>query len=51
MSRFADQDLNKFYQIFLELWRFANLGILNLSARFLENYLGLGHETWSADMG
>ena len=24
---------------FLELWPFENLGILNLSARYLENYM------------
>ena len=27
-----------FFQFFPELWPFANLGILNLSARYLENY-------------
>ena len=30
---------------------FENLGILNLSARYLENYLGEGLETKSADRG
>ena len=43
--------MNKFLQIFPELWPFANVGISNLSARFLEKYLSLGLETWSADRG
>ena len=37
--------------IFPELWPFENLGILNLSARYLENYLSLGLQTWPADRG
>ena len=28
---------------------FENFGILNLSARYLKNYLSWGLETWSAD--
>ena len=28
-----------------------NLGILNLSAKYVENYLSYGLETWSADRG
>ena len=31
--------LKKNQSIFPELWPFENLGILNLSARYLENYL------------
>ena len=31
--------LKKNHFIFSELWPFENLGILNLSARYLENYL------------
>ena len=34
-----------------ELWSFENLGILNLSARYLKNCLSLGLETWLADLG
>ena len=45
MSRLPDLLLNKFCQIFLELWVFANLVISNLSARFLEKYLSWGLET------
>ena len=37
--------------MFSELWPFENLGILNLSARYLENYLSWGLETWSTDTG
>ena len=32
----------EFRQIFKELWFFENLGILNLSARYLEKYLSYG---------
>ena len=34
---------------YFQLWSFAKLDILNLSARYLENYLSQGLETWSAD--
>ena len=34
---------------FLELWTFENVGILSLSARYLEKYLSSGLETESAD--
>ena len=51
MSRLPDKLLNKFCQIFPELWPFENLGISNLSARFLEKYLSEVLETWSADRG
>ena len=38
MSRLPDQlKTNNF--IFPELWPFENVGILNLSAKYLENYL------------
>ena len=43
--------LKKICHIFLELWPVANLGILNLSARYLKNCLSYGLETWSADRG
>ena len=36
MSRLPDYLLNKFHKIFPELWSFANLGNLNLSARYLK---------------
>ena len=39
MSRLPDLLLKKFREIFPELWPFENVGILNLSARYLENYL------------
>ena len=37
--------------IFLELWPFENLAILNLTARYLENYLSYRLETLSANRG
>ena len=40
MSTLPDLILIKNLIIFLELWPFENLGILNLSARYLEKYLG-----------
>ena len=46
MSRLSDQLLNKFHKNFRELWPFAKLGILNLSAIYLDNYLRQGLETW-----
>ena len=33
MSRLPDKIMKKFRQIFLDLWPFENLGLLNLSAR------------------
>ena len=41
----------KIHFIFLEVWSFENLGILNLSARDLGKYLSQGIESWSADRG
>ena len=41
----------KIHLIFPEVWPFENFGILNNSARYLENYLNLGLEPWSADRG
>ena len=49
LSGLLDKVSNKFHQVILVLWPFENLGILNLSARYLENYLCLGLETWLAD--
>ena len=39
MSRLPDEMFFKNHFIFPELWPFDNLGILNLSARYLEKYL------------
>ena len=39
------------HRVFPELWPFETLGILNLSTRYLENYLSQGLEPWSADRG
>ena len=39
MSRLPDKFFKKINHIFQELWPFENLGILNLSARYLENDL------------
>ena len=39
MSRLLDLIKKKILFIFPELWPFENLGILNLSARYLEKYL------------
>ena len=50
MSRLPDQIKNN-HLIFLELWPFENLGILNLSERYLDNYMRKGLETWSTDRG
>ena len=33
----------------MALWKY--LGVLNLSARYVEKYLNEGLETWSADRG
>ena len=49
--RFYAVILKKNHFIFLELWPFKKLGILNLSAGYLEKYLFLGLETWSTDTG
>ena len=38
MIRLTDEALNKLHQIFPELCPFANFGILNLLAGYLENY-------------
>ena len=47
MCRYPDKPLNDFLQIFSELWPFENLGILNLSAKYLKTlsarYFRLGH--------
>ena len=52
MSRLPDLiKKKKNHLIFHELWPFENLGILNLSARYLKNCSSLGLETWSADRG
>ena len=51
MSRLSNLKKKKIHLIFPELWPFENLGILNLSARYLKNYLSKGLETWSADRG
>ena len=51
MGTLTNQILNKIHCIFPELWPCENLGILNLSARYLENYLSKGLETWSGDRG
>ena len=39
MSRLPDKIKKIICFIFPELWPFENLGILNLSARYLEKYL------------
>ena len=40
MNRLPDQiKKKKNHFILMELWPYENLGILNLSARYLENYL------------
>ena len=39
MSRLPDKIMKEICQIFMELWPFENMGILNLSARYLENCL------------
>ena len=39
MSRLPDELSNELYHFFPELWPFENFDILNLSARYLENYL------------
>ena len=39
MSIVSDEIVKKNHLIFSELWPFENLGILNLSARYLVNYL------------
>ena len=44
MSTFPDL-IKKNHLIFPELWPFENLGILNLTARYLEKYLSYGLET------
>ena len=51
MSRLPDYIKKKIILFFLELWPFENMGILNLSASYLENYLNYGLETWSANRG
>ena len=51
MSRLPDFILKTFREVFPELWPFENFGILNLSARYHENCLSYGLETWSADLG
>ena len=54
MSRLPDLIKKKYIYIYIffpELWPFENLGILNLSASYLKNYLSQGLETWSADTG
>ena len=51
MCRLPDKILTKFLPIFAELWPFENFGILNLSVRYLEKYMGLELETLSADRG
>ena len=51
MSRLPDKIKKKNHLIFPELWPFENLGILNLSATYLKNYLSKGLETWSAERG
>ena len=51
ISRLYDYFFKNNQFIFPELWPFENLGILNLSARYLEHYLSWGLETWSADRG
>ena len=50
MSGLSDLILKKF-TLFFQSWSFENLGILNLSAIYLKNYLSLGLESWSADKG
>ena len=40
MSRLPDKMKKKIILFFPELWPFENLGILNVSARYLEKYLG-----------
>ena len=51
MSRLFDYIYKKNHFIFPELWPFENMGILNLSASYLENYLSWGLETLSANRG
>ena len=41
ISRLPDYILKKFFQLFPELQPLENMGILNLSARYLKNYLSL----------
>ena len=48
MSRLPDY-IKKKSTYFPELWPFETLGILNLTAIYLKNYLIQGLETWSAD--
>ena len=42
MDKLLDKFLNKFRQIYPKLWPFANLGISNLSARFLKKLFKIG---------
>ena len=48
MCRLPEKVLNEFCQSFTELWPSVNLGSLNLSARYLEQDLSKGVETWLA---
>ena len=41
MSRLSDYIFLKIHPTCQELWPFENLGILNLSATYLKNYLNL----------